>query len=214
MGQGSFTLTLAPGALAMAAQGTDGGGDSPSKYRPPSIESWRKPRFTEDGKILPYKGTRNPPTPITNLGRNRAGQTVTNGKTTVRFDKDGFPEFDTKFEMLLDDIHIGSKRPELHFKAANRALNDAFSVLLIVSADREKEAYSVSKAYQVLEPHVPAGIFPFALTPGGKYLCFDYRESSEQPKITLVTVEMHIYPVAESFTDFMASLHDGQDVLA
>lgn len=125
VGQGSFTLTLAPGALAMASQGTDGGGDAPSKYRLLAIESWRKPRFTEDGKILPYKGTRNPPTPITNLGRNRAGQTVTNGKTTVRFEKDGFPEFDTKFETLLDDIHIGSKRPDLHFKEANRALYNA-----------------------------------------------------------------------------------------
>ncbi|KFA93173.1 SMI1/KNR4 family protein [Archangium violaceum] len=89
--------------------------------------------------------------------------------------------------------------------------NDAFSVLLIVSADREKEAYSVKQARRVLEPHVPAGIFPFALTPGGEYLCFDYRESSEQPKVTLVTVEMFIYPVADSFTDFMARLHDGEN---
>ncbi|MFE8599919.1 HNH endonuclease [Archangium violaceum] len=125
VGQGSLTLTLAPGALAMASQGTDGGGGAPSRHRLPSIESWRKPRFTEDGKILPYPGTRNPPKPITNLGRNRAGQTVTNGKTTVRFDKDGFAEFDTKFETLLDNTHIGSKRPDLHFKAANRALYDA-----------------------------------------------------------------------------------------
>jgi hypothetical protein len=125
VGQGRFTLTLAPGALAMASQGTDGGGDAPGKHHLPSIESWRKPRFTEDGKILPYQGTRNPPTPITNLGRNRAGQTVSNGKSTVRFDRDGFPEFNTKFETLLDDIHIGSKRPDLHFKAANRELYNA-----------------------------------------------------------------------------------------
>ncbi|WP_375772864.1 HNH endonuclease [Archangium gephyra] len=122
VGQGSFTLTLAPGALAMASQGTDGGGDAPSGHRLPVIESWRKPRFTEDGKILPYKGTRNPPTPITNLGRNRAGQTVTDGKRTIRFDKDGFPEFNSKFETLLDDIHIGSGKSSAHQRAANTKL--------------------------------------------------------------------------------------------
>ncbi|HZH18526.1 MAG TPA: HNH endonuclease [Archangium sp.] len=123
--QGRFTLTLAPGALAMASQGTNGGGDVPSKHHLPSIESWRKPRFTEDGKILPYKGTRNPPTPITNLGRNRAGQTITDGKNNVRFDKDGFAEFDAKFETILDDLHIGSGRSEQHMRAANKRLFDA-----------------------------------------------------------------------------------------
>jgi hypothetical protein len=86
--------------------------------------------------------------------------------------------------------------------------NDAFSVLLIVSADREKEAYSVSKAHRVLEPHVPAGLYPFALTPGGEHLCFDYRESSEQPRIILATVEMDIYPIANSFSEFLEKLHD------
>ncbi|HEX5746340.1 MAG TPA: HNH endonuclease [Archangium sp.] len=122
VGQGSLTLTLAPGALAMASQGTDGGGDAPSKHRLPTIESWRKPRFTEDGKILPYQGTRNPPTPITNQGRNRAGQTITNGKHTIRFDKDGFPEFNSKFETILDDIHIGSGKSSAHQRAANTNL--------------------------------------------------------------------------------------------
>jgi hypothetical protein len=90
----------------------------------PSIESWRKPRLTEDGKILPYKGTRDPPKPITNLGRNRAGQTITDGENNVRFDKDGFAEFDTKFETILDDIHIGTGRSEQHMRAANRKLFD------------------------------------------------------------------------------------------
>jgi hypothetical protein len=136
VGQAGLTLTLAPGALAMASQGANGNESTgpssqatdaraPKRHRLPYIEEWRKPKLTEDGKILPYKGTRNPPNPIANLGRNRAGQTVSQGQTTVRFDKEGFPEFDAKFEMLLDDLHIGSKRPELHFKAANRELYNA-----------------------------------------------------------------------------------------
>jgi hypothetical protein len=125
VGQGRFTLTLAPGALAMASQGTDGGGNAPGMPRLPLIESWRKPRFTEDGKLLPYEGTRNPPTPITNLGRNRAGQTVTDGKHTIRFDKDGFPEFNSKFETILDNSHIGTGKRFAHYRAANQKLFQA-----------------------------------------------------------------------------------------
>ncbi|OJT20031.1 hypothetical protein BO221_33085 [Archangium sp. Cb G35] len=87
--------------------------------------------------------------------------------------------------------------------------NDAFSVLLIVSADREKEAYSISRAHDVLSPHVPAGIFPFALTPGGEYLCFDYRNAPEQPRVVLVTAEMSIHPIADNFMSFMNSLYNG-----
>ncbi|HEX5746342.1 MAG TPA: SMI1/KNR4 family protein [Archangium sp.] len=87
--------------------------------------------------------------------------------------------------------------------------NDAFSVLLIVSDDREKEAYSINKAHRVLEPHVPAGILPFGLTPGGEYLCFDDRDSPGQPRVVLVTAEMSIRPVADNFTLFMNGLYSG-----
>jgi len=128
--EGSLTLTLAPGALAMASRGTSGGGQATppppsSGYLLRDIEPWRKPRFTSDGKIVPYKDTRNPPHPIVNLGKNRAGQTVTSGKHTLEFDADGFPRFDTRFETLLDDIHIGSGRPAQHFRAANARLAQA-----------------------------------------------------------------------------------------
>lgn len=127
-----LTVTMESNALFMANQGTSNGGSnsshsgspapmaSASKHRLRSIESWRKPRLTKDGQILPFKGTREPASPIPNLGRNRAGQTVTDGKTTVRFDKNGFPEFETRFETILDDIHIGNGRPEPHIKTANK----------------------------------------------------------------------------------------------
>ena len=103
VGQGSFTLTLAPGALAMASQGTNGGSN----------------------RSGPSQSTRNPPTPITNLGRNQAGQAITDGKHTIRFDKDGFPEFNSKFETILDDIHIGSGKSSAHQRAANTRLHRA-----------------------------------------------------------------------------------------
>jgi cell wall assembly regulator SMI1 len=88
------------------------------------------------------------------------------------------------------------------------------NVLLTIIEDNNWPTYSVRSAYEAVKPHVPVGIYPFANTPGGEYLCFDYRKSSEQPKVTLVTVEMFIYPVADSFTDFMARLHDGEDLPA
>ncbi|HYO68027.1 MAG TPA: SMI1/KNR4 family protein, partial [Archangium sp.] len=91
---------------------------------------------------------------------------------------------------------------------------NVINVLLTIIEDSEWRTYSVMRAYKAVKPHVPDGVYPFASTPGGEYLCFDYRESSEQPKVSLVTVEMNIHPVANSFTDFTASLHDGRVLLA
>jgi hypothetical protein len=130
-----LTVSMESNALLMSNQGMSGGGSnqpprpssaaaaaSSSKHRLTSIEPWRKPRFTEDGRILPFKNTRKPADPIPNLGKNRAGQTITRGKTTIQFDKDGFPEFEPEFETLIDDVHIGTGKPQAHFKAANKAL--------------------------------------------------------------------------------------------
>ena len=129
----SITVVLAPTAHAMASQGMDGSLGSrplaepsdPNHHRLEQIEEWRKPKFTEDGRVLPYKGTRTPPEPIVNLGRNRAGKTLTNGRDTLQFDKNGFAEFETRFETLIEESHIGSGRPALHFRAANKRLYEA-----------------------------------------------------------------------------------------
>jgi len=129
--QTSITVALAPTASYMASQGMAGGlgsrpmTEQPSINRLAQVEEWRKPKFTESGHVLPYKGTRNPPDPIFNLGRNRAGKTLTNGKDIIRFDKNGFAEFETHFETLIEESHIGSGRPDLHFRAANKRLYDA-----------------------------------------------------------------------------------------
>ncbi|HEX5754335.1 MAG TPA: HNH endonuclease [Archangium sp.] len=136
LSEAGIIASFAPNALATVSTG-DGGGSRydeeasqaavprENKHRIQSVESWRKPRFTEDGRIVPYKGSRSPPEPITNLGRNRAGQSVTDGQRTIRFDENGFPEFKTKFETLLDDIHIGSRSRPGHYRAANQKLLQA-----------------------------------------------------------------------------------------
>ena len=85
---------------------------------------------------------------------------------------------------------------------------NTFSVLLTLTRDERWDEYSVSSAYESLSQYTPPGIYPFGLTPGGESLCFDYRESPSQPGVVLVTVEGDIHPVADSFADFMARLHE------
>jgi len=86
--------------------------------------------------------------------------------------------------------------------------NDVFNALLPIIGDEEARVCSVREAHETLEPHLPAGIHPFANTPGGEFICFDYRDSPEQPKVVHVSVELSITPVAESFRDFLESLYD------
>jgi hypothetical protein len=83
-----------------------------------------------------------------------------------------------------------------------------FNVLLTMKSHPGQEGYSVRRIHEVLKPHVPAGIFPFAETPGGESICFDYRSAPAEPKVVLVTVETFIYPIADSLTDLLNQLHD------
>jgi hypothetical protein len=129
-----LTVTMESNALFMANQGmTNGGGNSgrsspstpapsASRHRLRSVEDWRKPQLTEDGRIKPYKDSQKPWRLIENKGRDRAGKTITDGQASIRFDKDGFPEFNTKFETILEDAHIGSGNPRAHMKACNEKL--------------------------------------------------------------------------------------------
>jgi len=83
-----------------------------------------------------------------------------------------------------------------------------FNTLLAITRDQESEGYSVQHYQEVLRPLIPAGIHPFGDTPGGEYLCFDYRDSPDHPRIVLVSVEAHVHPVANSFEEFMDGLYD------
>ena len=85
-------------------------------------------------------------------------------------------------------------------------VRDAFNTLLTVSTFPDTVPYSIARVHSILEPLLPTGIFPFANTPGGEYLCFDYRGSPSEPAVVLVTVEGSIEPVAGSFSEFMSGL--------
>lgn len=88
-------------------------------------------------------------------------------------------------------------------------VKDVLGVLLTIITDPSKKPYAIRDSYRILQPHIPSRIYPFAMTPGSEHLCFDYRTSPDEPRIVLVTVEMDIYPVADGFDAFLASLHDG-----
>lgn len=85
--------------------------------------------------------------------------------------------------------------------------DDAICVLLTINTGEEKESYSVHTAESLLRAHLPAGIHPFAKTIGSEYLCFDYRNAPDCPRVVLVTVEMTVHPIADSFSEFLGKLH-------
>jgi cell wall assembly regulator SMI1 len=103
-------------------------------------------------------------------------------------------------------LHQGMTPKPSGFKVGRG--ENAFSVLLAVSSHEGKESYSIPNAYQVIRQYAPPGIYPFGSTPGGEDLCFDYRQSAEQPRIVLVSVDASIHPVANSFQEFLEALFD------
>ncbi|HYO52777.1 SMI1/KNR4 family protein [Archangium sp.] len=98
-------------------------------------------------------------------------------------------------------------RPEPSVFNIGRSEN-VFNALLTAVEDPNRKAYSALYVFNILKSHIPAGIFPFANTPGGEYLCLDYRNAPGQPRIVLVTVEMDIYPIADCVSEFLLKLHD------
>ena len=61
------------------------------------------------------------------------------------------------------------------------------------------------------EEYVPAGVYSFAIDPGGNGICFDYRASEDAPSIAFSDAEQEgeqaITFLANSFTEFLDSLY-------
>lgn len=86
--------------------------------------------------------------------------------------------------------------------------NSSICAFLTISEDESSHIYSIRDAYEILKPHLPPGIYPFALTGGGEYVCFDYRDAPSHPRIVFITVETDVHPIADSFSEFLEKLHD------
>lgn len=103
-------------------------------------------------------------------------------------------------------IHQGMT-PNPHIIDIGRG-DSSICAFLTISEDESSRVYSMRDAHTLLKPHTPAGVYPFALTGSGEYVCFDYRDAPRQPRIVFVTVEMDIYLIANSFSEFLEKLHD------
>ncbi len=92
--------------------------DSVAKIDDPA----RKPTFTDDGKVIPEGGTEADAITVRNKKNlDKDGYLHRKGKK-LKYDENGFPEFDSKFDTHIDDSHIGSGKAGDHFKQANENL--------------------------------------------------------------------------------------------
>jgi len=89
--------------------------------------------------------------------------------------------------------------------------SDSVGPFLTLSPDLQwGSTYSALGIHEQFKSFLPEGVYPFAITPGGEYLCFDYRDTTGEPRIVFMTVEADLLPVAEDFTHFLRSLYDSE----
>ena len=90
--------------------------------------------------------------------------------------------------------------------------NTVVCELLTISFDEEHWGSSMLEAYKDTQHYLPQGIYPFAATGAGDFICFDYRRSPDAPSVVFYFTEAEgeeaIYPVANSFTEYLSKLHD------
>lgn len=55
---------------------------------------------------------------------------------------------------------------------------------------------------------LPKGVIPFARDIGGDVYCFNYRDDYDRPSVVYWSADTGMVPLAASFTEFVASLHD------
>jgi hypothetical protein len=111
--EGGGVFSKKGGVMQMAADDAAGGS------KPVNLS--RTPKMTDDGNVIPYKGTEDDAIRVMN--KKLANQTVTKDGYTIRYDKNGFPEFTSKFDTQIPDDDLINTR-EKHFEIANKALGD------------------------------------------------------------------------------------------
>lgn len=82
----------------------------------------RKPKITSTGKAIPYGGTDNDAITIRNKKNVNSDGYLVKGNKQLKYDEDGFPVFNSKYDTVLDDSHLGTQNEYAHFQAANESL--------------------------------------------------------------------------------------------
>jgi hypothetical protein len=87
-----------------------------------------------------------------------------------------------------------------------------FNTLLHFTDDKYDNTYNLLKAYSMAKEFLPERIIPIADTPGGDYICLDYRDASINSKIVFANHELSgdeaIYPLAKTFTELLKMLRN------
>lgn len=62
----------------------------------------------------------------------------------------------------------------------SREQGKAFGELLNFNLDSEENIISI---YEEMKNKIPENVYPIAMDPGGNFLCYDYREDYDNPKV-------------------------------
>jgi len=107
-----------------------------------------------------------------------------------------------------------SPAPE-NFKLKNSDFVGTVNVLLHFDDDESEKTYNVNYNYEIGKEYLPEDIVPFASTINSDLLCFDFRTFKDNPHIVLASHEYSgedaIFPVADSFSEFLNNLHSGEE---
>lgn len=83
----------------------------------------------------------------------------------------------------------------------------------LLNFDKE-EKYNVFKTYNLIKDRLQDKIYPFAEDPYGNHICFDYRESKENPKVVFCDHELtkddsdNFQFICNSFTELIDKLYE------
>ena len=137
-----------------------------------------KPNLTDDGKVIPYGGTVEDAITIRNKKNlDENGFLHRKGKK-LKYDKDGFPVFQSKFDTHLTEEHFGSGKTNQHFKQANENLAEQLNK----NPNLAKELGLTNEQVEHFKKIPPSGDSPDGLT---------WHHHQELGRMQLIDQEAH-----------------------
>jgi hypothetical protein len=145
-------------------------------------------------------------------------QNIDNTQAFIAFEKD--------FDVQLPDIYKdlvrlrdgGLLQKDLfYYNYKNDYWRNCVGRFLYWQKEDSSSYYSsLTNLYQDPPEFFPKGLIPFSQDGGGNYLCFDYRNSKENPPIVFwhhaVEENEGIFYLADSFEEFINNLKDESEL--
>ncbi len=107
------------------------------------------------------------------------------------------------------------KTPEPSIFKIGDKFTTVFNTLYHFSSDEDNDFCNLEKRYESLKENYSDKIIPFGDTPSDDSICFDYRESANNPKIIYIIHELSgdesVKFVADSFTEFLDMLYEDEE---